>query len=276
MIDSLDLRNEGLDEVSDSENEEEFNEEQVLTYYFYRGFSNKEILQFLAKQHDFHISYSALLRRLKRYGLKRRNSATQEHIGQAQQRIQELLNGPGSLGGYRAVWHTLELEGLRVPRVVVARMIKEMDPDGVASRKAHRMKRRVYSNPGPNYAWHQDGYDKLKPWGFPIHGCIDGFSRKILWLQVARSNNLPENPGSYYLKAVSDIGGVPVELITDLGSENGLTAAMQCYFRNNADAHRYVSSPRNQRMEGWWSFFYQKSFWLVEKFFPGLGKPGCY
>ena len=22
--------------------------------------------------------------------------------------------------------------------------------------------------------WHIDGYDKLKPYGFPIHGCIDG------------------------------------------------------------------------------------------------------
>ena len=23
--------------------------------------------------------------------------------------------------------------------------------------------------------WHVDGYDKLKPFGFPIHGCIDGY-----------------------------------------------------------------------------------------------------
>ena len=33
---------------------------------------------------------------------------------------------------------------------------------------------------GPNYAWHIDGYDKLKPYGFALHGCIDGYSRKIL------------------------------------------------------------------------------------------------
>jgi hypothetical protein len=37
-------------------------------------------------------------------------------------------------------------------------------------------------NPGPNFAWHADGYDKLKPYGFPIHGCIDGFSRRLIWL----------------------------------------------------------------------------------------------
>lgn len=23
--------------------------------------------------------------------------------------------------------------------------------------------------------WHCDGYDKLKPFGLPIHGCIDGY-----------------------------------------------------------------------------------------------------
>lgn len=27
---------------------------------------------------------------------------------------------------------------------------------------------------GPNYTWHLDGYDKLKPYGFCIHGCMDG------------------------------------------------------------------------------------------------------
>lgn len=44
--------------------------------------------------------------------------------------------------------------------------------------------RRCYYSEGPSYVWHLDGYDKLKPYGFPIHGCIDGFSRKILWLEV--------------------------------------------------------------------------------------------
>ena len=29
------------------------------------------------------------------------------------------------------------------------------------------------------------GYDKLKPYGFPIHGAIDGYSRKILLLELS-------------------------------------------------------------------------------------------
>ena len=75
---------------------------------------------------------------------------------------------------------TLEMEGLRIPRVIVQDLLKEMDPEGSELRRKHHLKRRVYQNPGPNYSWHIDGYDKLKCWGFPIHGAIDGFSRRIL------------------------------------------------------------------------------------------------
>lgn len=38
------------------------------------------------------------------------------------------------------------------------------------------------------------GYDKLKPYGFPVHGAIDGESWKILWLELSRSDNKPEIP----------------------------------------------------------------------------------
>ena len=31
--------------------------------------------------------------------------------------------------------------------------------------------------PGPKFVWHLDGYDKLKPSGFTIHGASDGYSR---------------------------------------------------------------------------------------------------
>ena len=47
----------------------------------------------------------------------------------------------------------------------------------------------------------------------------------------------------------------PIKLITDLGTENVLAAAMQTFFRQNIDGHQYVPSPRNQIIESWWSFF---------------------
>ena len=146
----------------------------------YEIFRYEEIIQFLKKYHNHEISYSTLLRRLKQYGLKRRCQLGNDIFIEARERVSEIINGPGSAGVYRTVWHTLELEGIRIPRIVVQEMLRELDPEGCMLSKARRLKRREYVNPGPNYAWHMDGYDKLKPWGFPIHGCIDGFSRRIL------------------------------------------------------------------------------------------------
>ena len=110
----------------------------------------------------------------------------------------------------------LEMEGIRIPRKFVQMFLKEIDPAGCERRRQHSIRRRQYVNPGPDFAWHIDGYDKLKPWGFPIHGAIDGYSRKILWLKVARTNNSPDMIGSFYLQTVGRLSGCPVKLITDL------------------------------------------------------------
>lgn len=262
-------------DVEEAENaEEKFDEEEVLTYYFYCGYSYNEILLFLEKYHNFIISYSTLLRRLRGYGLRRRcnenSDQYQNSVVTARERIQAIINGPGSLCGYRSVWHTLEMEGLRIPRSVVQALLKEIDPEGATLRRRRRLRRREYQNPGPNYAWHIDGYDKLKPWGFPVHGSIDGFSRRVLWLKVTRSNSSPDVIASMYLNTVKDVGGCPLEMVTDLGTENGIAAAIQCYFRNNDAAHRYVPSPRNQRIEGWWSYFSKSYSTWWRNFFHDL------
>lgn len=59
-------------------------------------------------------------------------------------------------------------------------------------------------------------------------------------------------------------------LITDLGTENGLAASIQKFFRDNPDAHRYVASPRNQRIEGWWSFYSKSHCTWWRSFFNDL------
>lgn len=61
-----------------------------------------------------------------------------------------------------------------VYRESVRQFLTVMDPVGVEMRKKHRLRRRLYSNKGPHYLVHIDGYDKLKPYGFAIHGAIDG------------------------------------------------------------------------------------------------------
>ena len=85
----------------------EFDEEAVIKYYFNRGFEYQEIILFLVKNYDS-ISYSTLLRKLKQYGLSRRNLNRENQVGDVRKRIEEIVSGPGSAGGYRSVWHTLD------------------------------------------------------------------------------------------------------------------------------------------------------------------------
>ena len=75
--------------------------------------------------------------------------------------------------------------------------------------------------------WHCDGYDKLKPFGIAIHGCIDGqvilycnlsilkltfmpnhrYSRRVMWLHTAMSNNKPEYIATYFVECIRTIRG---------------------------------------------------------------------
>ena len=68
---------------------------------------------------------------------------------------------------------------------------------------------------------------------------------------VTRSNNSPDNIGSYFLDEVKTCSGCPCELVTDVGTENKIMASMQVFFRDDENAHKYVASPRNQRIEGY-------------------------
>ena len=58
--------------------------------------------------------------------------------------MEEILNGPGCMGGCRSVWHTLKLQGMQVPRDVIEQLMRELDPEGCAERKAKRLKRRRF------------------------------------------------------------------------------------------------------------------------------------
>ena len=77
----------------------------------------------------------------------------------------------------------------RVPRERMRQLLHVLNPEAVAFRQAIHVHPRIYRSRGPDDTWHLDQHDKLKPYGFPLHGCIDGYSRKILWLVVVPSND---------------------------------------------------------------------------------------
>jgi hypothetical protein len=65
------------------------------------------------------------------------------------ERIEDLLNGPGSIRRYRFMWHTLKLSGMQVPRDVLERIVRELDPERCAERKEKRLRRRRLISTGP-------------------------------------------------------------------------------------------------------------------------------
>ena len=87
--------------------------------------------------------------------------------------------------------HKLRQMGVTTDQETVRLTLKTLDPEGVICRSRNRLKRRIYISKEPNYMWHIDGYDKLKPFGFNIRGCMDGYSREIIWFKALPSNNDP-------------------------------------------------------------------------------------
>ena len=244
-------------------------ERLIIEHYFHQNYKYEHIVVLLEIYHGIEMGIRTLKRRLRTYGLKKHQCNIT--IPALRRIITNELEGPGSLRGYRSMWHHLRISyGIIVRRDTVMQLIKEIDPQGNMQRRRNRLNRRQYRSLGANQCWHVDGYDKLKPYGLPIHGAIDGFSRKIIWLRVCRSNNNPVMPASFYINSVEEFGFCPQKLRTDLGTENGIMADMHCFLVNNADSHSYGTSVANQRIENWWSSL-KKGFtsWVID-FFKGL------
>ena len=99
-----------------------------------------------------------LKRRLNDYQLSRRKenqNFNEEHVRNV---INQEMQGAGSLAGYRKMWHILRLKHhLHVPRKLVARVLRELDPEASNLRRQKRLKKRQYISQGPNQCWHIDG-----------------------------------------------------------------------------------------------------------------------
>ena len=51
--------------------------------------------------------------------------------------------------------------------------------------------------------------DNLKPFGFSIHGCNDGYGRKMLWLEVSSPNKNLGIKAKLYMNAGMELNGAP-------------------------------------------------------------------
>ena len=101
---------------------------------------------------------------------------------------------------------------VNIKRDVVIKLLRELDPNGSENRKSRSSQMTAIPISGTNISWHTDGYDKLKPYGLLVHGCVDGFSRKILWLKILRTKNDPTAVAHFYIETVKKMGFCPQHL----------------------------------------------------------------
>ena len=107
------------------------------------------------------------------------------------------------------------------------------------------------------------------------YGYIDGFSRRLIWLEVGPPNKNSEVIGKYYFDAILQIGGVSQKMRSVNGTENSIVEALQIFLRSqHTDEHSglagfsFGTSTSNQRIvayltwshlikdgPGWWVNF---------------------
>ena len=265
----------------DMDEDSEQNLEELIVTYFRRGFLYEDILKLLKKRCDITFSIRTFHRIIKKLNLKRKNVSflTNELIND----VQESIESGGENRGYRNIRQRLIQKCKPYTFNSVRLALKSIDPDGIARRSKHRLKRRKYINCGPNYVWHIDGNDKLKPFGFCIHAGIDGFSRKILWLKVSYTNKDPLVVCQYYLDAISTLGALPKKVRADRGTENVDICSVQTFLRrNHADSlsgnssFQYGKSVSNQRIEAWWSILKRDTLQTWINYFKDRRESGVY
>lgn len=86
-----------------------------------------------------------------------------------------------------------------------------------------------------------------------------------MWLKCASSNHKPGLIAGYYLDSVAENCCYPAKVRTDCGTENTIIAAIQSFATGlGVSGHLYGTSPGNQRIEAWWSFFRRNrtQFWI--------------
>ena len=195
------------------------------------------------------ISRSTLWRRLTLLGIpisKFSNLSDTELDGVVELFVRQFPNY-----GIVMMWGQLKSVNIFVSCERVRESLLRVSPQFVQRRHSSTISRRVYSVPSSNFLWHIDGLHCLIRWKIVIHGGIDGFSRRIVYLH-ASSNNRAETFFSLFRAATVECGW-PSRVRSDKGGENvDVARAMLSVRDTGRKSHITGSSVHNQRIERLW------------------------
>jgi hypothetical protein len=255
---------------------------RVKYYFFNFGFSDLSILRDLQRE-GYSETNRWMIRRIRYcYGMKRRHRIPEEREETLNRAIeflhQDLQQSTAILGfGKGLLYQYVRQQAqLAVSQRRLYDYYRSVFPEEVAGRRDGNFKQRGdFKVPGPNFLWSLDGYEKLKRFGFQIYGCIDAYSRCIIWFFIGRSATTSISTLKQYLQAVQRLQMRPFFTRSDHGVETPLWAAAQAalakagpkklkYTDENGISHYYEQgdrldschlygpSTRNVKIESWW------------------------
>ncbi|EFI28269.1 hypothetical protein CC1G_14293 [Coprinopsis cinerea okayama7 len=177
------------------------------------------------------------------------------------------------LTGARVMQGHLQGLGINVPLLRVEKSLKRVDYVGTVLRWNGMNRRRVYRVRGSNALWHHDGNEKLKPWGFYVHGCVDGYSRLFIYL-VCSNNKRSATVAACFMEAVSRYGW-PSRMRGDFGTENNeVERRMNARWGALHRAYLRGKSLNNIRMERGWRDVRKESLEFFRQIFMELEELG--
>jgi len=246
----------------------------ILTEKLKAGYQRGEILQLVQKLYPIYAwSKRTFDRRIEYFGLcKRDNEGT---LQEAVAAVTKELEGPGILLGYRAMHQKLcQVHNVQVPRDVVYGILGNLNPEGLEARQLGFKKKKAkghFASLGSNFVHSLDGHDKLmgfQNWTFPlaIYGCIDTFSRKVLWVKVWTSNSHPKYPGLWYLQYIKRTNMMARKIRIDKGTETVEMTAIHAFLlqktlnlTDDEATESVIFGPStSNKIERWWRDLHER------------------
>jgi hypothetical protein len=128
-------------------------EKEVIERYFHLGYKYQTIVELLKNRHNITMTLRTLKRRLVKFKPSRKNNEIDDENIKIVMRNE--VKGSGCQAGYRKKWHLLRMKhNIIVPRNLVAKYLKDMDPEASNLRKRRKLKRSQCLSHGPNQCWH--------------------------------------------------------------------------------------------------------------------------
>ncbi|CAB4006490.1 hypothetical protein AWC38_SpisGene3841 [Paramuricea clavata] len=211
------------------------------------GFSKEKI----AKMYG--VSRWTIYRRIQEYNLLHLSEFSNLSDAEIDEVLRDYTSRHGRTTGEVLIMGYLRSRGIHLQRRRVRNSMARIDPENAALRWGAAVYRRRYQVPWANSLWHLDGHHSLIRWGLVIHGCIDGFSRRRIYLHCS-SNNLASTVLTLFLDAIEKDGELwPSRIRVDHGVENVLVCEAMVEARGEGRAS-FIAGPstHNQRIERLW------------------------